>query len=272
MNLFEYYEQDSFLHRLNPTIKLAAIFVLLFAVVLAFDPATPLVFLMLAIALLAGLGRISILLILRTLIPFWIVAIGFVLTNAFLYNTSQVQTPTVLAQWGPAWITMEGVRAGLSLGLRALAIVSYSMLFVMTTDPTYFILSLIQQLRLNYRFGYGVLVSYRFLPMLRAEYDTIRAAHHVRGVGERTGLRDRYEQFKRYAIPLLASAIRKSERVALAMDSKAFGVAAHRTYYRTLTVRRSDWLFLLALIAATALILVTLAKAGLLRGYGLVPA
>jgi energy-coupling factor transport system permease protein len=271
MNLFEFYEQDSFLHRVNPTVKLAAIFIMLLAVVLAFDPLTPLIFLLLAVALLTALGRIPLLLILRALIPFWIVAIGFILTNAFLYNTSQVQSPTVLARWGAAWITLEGVRAGLSLGLRALALVSYSMLFVMTTDPTNFVLSLIQQARLSYRFGYGILVSYRFLPMLRAEYDIIRAAHHVRGIGERAGLRDRYEQFKRYAIPLLASAIRRSERVALAMDSKAFG-APGRSYYRVLSVKRSDWLFLLAIITAAALILIVLARAGLLQGFGLVPA
>ena len=272
MHLFEYYERDSFLHRANPTIKLAAVFIMLLAVVMAFDPFTPLAFLLIAIALMCCLGRIPLLYILRTLIPFWLVALGFVVTNAFLYNVSQEQTPTILARWGPFLVTREGLEAGLSLGLRALAIVSYSMMFVMTTDPTDFILSLIQQAHLSYRFGYGVLVSYRFMPLLQAEFDIIRAAHKVRGVGERAGLRDRYQQLKRYAVPLLASAIRKSERVALAMDSKAFGAATRRTYYRALRIRSSDWLFLAGVVIVAILALAALAHLKLLKGYGLVPA
>ena len=232
MHFFEYYERDSFLHRANPTIKLMAVFVLLLAVIMAFDPFTPLLFLIFAIALMCGLGRIPLFYILRTLIPFWLVAIGFVVTNGFLYDVTKVQTPTVLGRWGPFLITQEGLEAGLSLGLRALAIVSYSMMFVMTT---------------------------------------IRAAHKVRGVGERTGLRDRYQQLKRYAVPLLASAIRKSERVALAMDSKAFGAASARTYYRALHVRRGDWLFLAGVVIAVVLIIMGLAWLGLLKGYGIVP-
>jgi len=271
MHFFEYYERDSFLHRANPTTKLMAVFVLLLAVIMAFDPFTPLLFLIFAIALMCGLGRIPLFYILRTLIPFWLVAIGFVVTNGFLYDVTKVQTPTVLGRWGPFLVTQEGLEAGLSLGLRALAIVSYSMMFVMTTAPTDFVLSLIQQARLSYRFGYGILVSYRFMPLLQAEYDTIRAAHKVRGVGERTGLRDRYQQLKRYAVPLLASAIRKSERVALAMDSKAFGAASARTYYRALHVRRGDWLFLAGVVIAVVLIIMGLAWLGLLKGYGIVP-
>jgi len=271
MRLFQFYQQESFLHRVNPTIKLLGVLVILVAVVPAFDPYTPLVFLLSAVFLMCCLGRLSLSYILRSLLPFWGVALGFVIANALFYNVALAESPTIIARLGPVLVTREGIVAGLSLGLRALALVSYSMMFVTTTDPTDFVLSLIQQAHLSYRFGYGVLVSYRFMPMLQSEYDIIRAAHKVRGVGERGGWRNRLRQLRRYAVPLLASAIRKSERVALAMDSKAFGAAPTRTYYRRLRVRRSDWVWLGGMVAFVVGTLLALARLGLLRGYGIVP-
>ena len=76
---------------------------------------------------------------------------------------------------------------------------------------------------------------------------------------------------RRYAVPLLASAIRKSERVAIAMDSKAFGALPRRTYYRQVRVTWLDWAMLAGTILATAAILLVLGQAGLLMGYGVVP-
>ena len=72
-------------------------------------------------------------------------------------------------------------------------------------------------------------------------------------------------------MPLLAGAIRKSERVAVAMDSKAFGARPDRTYYRRLSVTWVDRAALAGAIALTILILWSMSQAGLLYGYGVVP-
>jgi energy-coupling factor transport system permease protein len=55
-----------------------------------------------------------------------------------------------------------------------------------------------------------------------------------------------------YAIPLLASAVRKGERVALAMESRGFGALPHRTYFRVTTFGRADLIFGLACVAVFA--------------------
>jgi energy-coupling factor transport system permease protein len=166
---------------------------------------------------------------------------------------------------------VEGLRVGVALTIRMMAIVIFSIAFVTTTDPTDFVLSLIQQAHFPFRLGYGILVAYRFLPLWRTELDIIRSAHRIRGAGERTALMGRWEQLRRYAVPLLASAIRKSERVAVAMDSKAFGALPTRTYYRDLEVTWRDWAMLVGTILLTVVVLLVLARAGLLVGYGFVP-
>lgn len=270
--LLNYYAADSFIHRLNPTLKLAGIMTLMVAVTMAFDPWTPLAFFLLGIFMLRVLARVPVRRFIRPLLLFMVLgALGFISANAFFYTPLPGRPVTILWQAGGVRIVLEGIRVGISLTLRMLAIVTLSILFVATTDPTDFVLSLIQQARFPFRLGYGILVAYRFLPLWRTELEIIRAAHRIRGAGERPTLRGRWEQLQRYAVPLLASAIRKSERVAIAMDSKAFGALPKRTYYRDVHVRRMDWAFLAGCVLAAVAIVWGMAQLGLLEGYGVVP-
>lgn len=270
--LFNYYMGDSFLHRRNPSLKLLSLMVMVLAVTLAFDPWTPTVFFLLALVILLLLGHVSLRTLRMPLLFFFILgALGFVSSNALFYAPSVGKPLTILWQGGTFQVSIEGIRVGISLAMRMMAIVFFSMIFVATTDPTDLVLSLIQNVRFPFRLGYGILVAYRFLPLWRTELEVIRAAHRIRGVGERTTLSGRWEQLRRYAVPLLANAIRKSERVAIAMDSKAFGALPRRTYYRKLEVTRADWAMFVGTLAITGLILCILARAGLLMGYGVVP-
>jgi energy-coupling factor transport system permease protein len=243
MSLFEYYESSSPLHRLNPTAKLAGMLGVMAGATLFFDPVVPAALTAGVLLALLGPGRVPVRRLGRWLLLVLAFGLPIAVFNALYFDVTRVPEPTVLWRFALWQITAEGLWAGLGLGLRVACFLAASLFFVATTDPTDFALSLIQQARVPYRFGYGVLVSYRFLPLLRAEFETIRAAHRVRGVGEKTGVRGRLEQMRRYAIPLLAGAIRHSERTALAMDSKAFGAGPGRTYRRVLTVRRADWAF-----------------------------
>jgi energy-coupling factor transport system permease protein len=271
--LFSFYEGDSFLHRRNPAVKLLALMVMVLALTMAFDPWTPLAFLVIGLAAVRWLGRVPLRRLWRPLLAFFLLgAFGFLGSNALFYAPDAGQTLHVIWQAGPLRVSVEGITVGVSLTLRMMALIVFSMIFITTTDPTAFILSLIQQARLPYRLGYGILVAYRFAPLWRGELETIRAAHRIRGAGERATLRGRWEQLRRYAVPLLAGAIRKAERVAIAMDSKAFGALPQRTYYRRLRVTPADWALLAGCIALTALILLGMRSAGLLAGFGFVPA
>jgi energy-coupling factor transport system permease protein len=271
--LFSYYLADSFLHRRNPAVKLLCLLLLVLAVTLAFDPWTPAAFLLLALVALRLLGRVPLRVLAWPLLALGLLgAVGFVGANALFYAPAAGGGPlTVLWHSGPWRVTAEGLRAGVTLALRMLAIVAFSMVLVTTTDPTDLVLSLIQNARFPFRVGYGLLVAYRFLPLWQNELGVIRAAHRIRGVGERLTLAGRWQQLRRYAVPLLASAIRKAERVAIAMESRAFGALPRRTYYRQLRVTPADGALLAGTLLATALILLALARAGLLAGFGAVP-
>ena len=252
-----------FLTRVNPVFKLAGLLVLTMALTLVFDPFTPAAFLIVAVVGGRLLGGVRLGAMARFLAPFWVAVMGVFLAN-ILFNRLNAVSPAV-AQLGPLSVTEPALVTAASLSLRLLAFATLSMIFVRTTEPSDLILSLIHQAHLNYRFAYGIMAGYRMLPLLSGEYALIRAAHRVRGVREYGGLAGRMARSRRYAVPLLAGAVRRAGRVALAMDARAFGASAQRTYRRRMTVEARDWVFVAATVGVAIGLILGLWAAGLAR-------
>ncbi|MCL0106220.1 energy-coupling factor transporter transmembrane protein EcfT [Peptococcaceae bacterium] len=137
------------------------------------------------------------------------------------------------------------------------------LLFSLTTNFNSFVSALVQQWKVPYRIGYTIMAAYRFVPMLNFELTVIRSAHKIRGVSDRGTLKTKLEQTKRYAVPLLSTAIRKAERTALAMDSRAFGAFENRTYYRIYKFAWRDLLFILSFWVTGIVIIIILKQLGL---------
>lgn len=259
-----YYETDSFLHRLDPLTKVIATAPLYLFLSLVTDPWTPAAFILLCLALILILGKIPLLGFLRTAVPLLLLVTGYLIIYPIAVRDELVVNSPVLFHLGPLVIYQAGVIFGLSVALRILAMIMLSLIFVLTTDAHDFVRALIQQWHLNYRLGYGVMAAYRFVPMLDTELSIIRAAHKIRGVSDRGGIRAQYERLRRYAIPLLASAIRRAERVALAMDARAFGAFPTRTYYKRFRFTSRDWLFIAVFWLISLGMIVALRAAGLM--------
>ena len=152
------------------------------------DPITPAVFAIAALIALRTLGGVPFKTIGYIFIPLLVVSFGTFWSTSLFYDASALSESHVALQVGPLVLTYEALGYGLTITLRLIAIFISSMMFVLTTDPTEFIQSLVQQLRVSFRFGYGILAAYRFVPMLQYELANIRAAHKVRGFDESKGL------------------------------------------------------------------------------------
>lgn len=268
MQSFRYRPGRSVLHALNPSIKLLTIAVVMVAITFIFDVATPLAFFVLTILAMFLLGRLPLGQVLKSLLPFLLIALSFVVLNTIFHRP--LASETALFTVGPLTVSWEGLEIGLSIGLRVLCLVSTSLLFVATTEPQELVLSLIQQARLGYKLAFALLVAYRFIPVFAEEYANIRAAARVRGIGGGQGFFARLKSLRRDAVPLLASAIRRSERLAIAMDSRAFGAYPTRTYRKTMRVTGRDWLFFFCGLGMSAALLAVLIATGLTRGIGVV--
>ncbi|WP_347861983.1 energy-coupling factor transporter transmembrane component T [Salimicrobium sp. PL1-032A] len=226
-----------YLNNLNPSVKALTILGLVLVLALLFDPVTPFLFTVSTILLTFVFGTFRKKHYLLYLLPFTIFAFGMLWTTiAFADAPADPGDTMTLLLWE---VPREDVMVAFSLFFRILAFATLSLLFVFTTNMVEFLLSLMQQLRLPPKLAYGVLAGYRFLPMLKTEFGQIQAAHRVRGLGQESG----WKRYRRFAVPLLAGAIRKAERTAVAMESKGFTGSRERTFYRNLTVRKKDWLF-----------------------------
>ncbi|WP_336183602.1 CbiQ family ECF transporter T component [Bacillus sp. 205(2023)] len=244
------------LHLINPAVKAAAVFCCVVMLSFIYNPYTPACFYIMIVAGVLFAARIPLKKWLLFTIPFLILAFGCVWTAA-VFGKIPTTADNFLFQAGPFSINSENVAVGISLGFRILCFSALSMMFVFTTDPILFMLSLVQQCKLSPKLAYGVIAGFRFLPLLKEEVQLIQQAHKIRGGAAENGLKEKISALKRYTIPLLASAIRKAERTALAMESKGFTGSRNRTYYRSLTVSPRDWLFfflILLLFAGSCLL------------------
>lgn len=244
-----YQNRHHFLQTINPTIKLGGLLAVIFCMVFVFDPWTPLLLFIFTLLATTGLGGVPMLHQAKILSPFLLFALSFVWISILFPDE---RGDTVLFQIGPLPVALENVMTGLSLGLRSLVFASWSLLFVFTTDPTKLVLSFMQHLKLPPRFGFGMMAAYRFLPLFQREFQQIRTAHRIRGANEEKGWRNRFKNMKRYAIPLLAGAIRKAERVAVAMESKGFDGSRDRSYYHIIPWTRKDFGFAVGFVIVLA--------------------
>lgn len=230
-----------FLQRLNPSVKAVTIIVFIIFLAMIFEPVTPLLFLMWTIFVTFIFGKVDVKKYLLYFAPFIIFALGMFWTSIVFADTPN--HPDDAIQFFGIDFPKESVLTALALTLRILNVAALSLLFVFTTNTVHFILSMMQQLKLPPKIAYGVLAGYRFLPMLKDELKLIHDAHRIRGVNQAKTVKEKWQNYKRYVIPLLASAIRKAERTAMAMESKGFTGDKHRSFYRQFKIQKQDFIF-----------------------------
>lgn len=243
-----------FLYRINPLAKLAAPLPAIVLLVFVRDAATPAVFLALAYALLligVNLTRMLVL-VLFVALPLAAAMIGF--GFSLWTDPAHVDQSVVVWQLG-AWTMYGGAfEVGFSTALRIAAIVALTLIVGLSTTGPDLVRASVQQLRVPYRIGYTALAAFRFVPRFGHELEVIRQAHRVRGAHGGRGPFAAVARWFGYIVPLMAGAIRHAERVALAMDARAFGAHPDRTERHLVPFRARDAVFIGLFWAASAVI------------------
>lgn len=209
--------------RTSPLTKLAAAVAWLIGLATTTHPGPPIG--MALIALVAGLvlGEIPLRTLARALAPLWIVALVVAVSNTVFGAANPDPSATELLRLGPLRITQEAVAVAAGLGLRVVAIASVGAVFALTTDSTRLVDALVQQARVPERFAYGALAAYQAVPQFADDLATLSQARRIRGL--------RGSWHPRLLLGLLVLAIRHGDRMALAMDARAFGLGP-RSHYR----------------------------------------
>ena len=242
-----------FLYGLNPLAKLAAPLPAMLLLVFVRDAATPAAFLLLSYAIiLVGTSLTPRLVGVLLAVPLAAAAIGF--GFALWTDPSKVDQSVVIWQLG-SWTLYGGaIAVGLATGLRIAAIIALALIAGLSTTGPDVVRASVQQLRVPYRIGYTALAAFRFVPRFGHELEIIRQAHRVRGAHGGRGPVSAIARWFGYVVPLMAGAIRHAERVALAMDARAFGAYPDRTERHIVPFRARDVVFIALFLLASAAI------------------
>lgn len=211
------------LGRTSPLTKLGVAVAWLIGLAATTQPGPPVAMALIAVAAGLVLGEIPPRVLARALAPLWIVALVVTVSNTVFGAPNPDPLATELVRLGPLRITWEAVETAIGLGLRVVAIASIGAVFALTTDSTRLVDALVQQARVPERFAYGALAAYQAVPQFAEDLATLRQARRIRGL--------RGSWHPRLLLGLLVLAIRHGDRMALAMDARAFGLG-DRTAYR----------------------------------------
>lgn len=261
ITLGQYYPGDSWVHKLDPRVKIIA--TLLFIIELfivnnfigfAISAAV--------LAVIIAVSRVPLNFILRGLKPILIILLFTFALNIFMINGE------VIWSWWILKITKEGIRTAIFMAVRLiLLIIGSSMLTLCTrplslTDGIERLLSPFKRIGLPaHEIAMMMTIALRFIPTLLEETDKIMKAQQARGADFESGsLLHRVKSLIPILVPLFVSAFRIANDLAMAMEARCYRGGQHRTRMHEMKLAGRDYiafllqgLFLAVIIASAKL-------------------
>lgn len=238
---FRYKDKETAIHKLNPFCKLGwvtSIFVLVLIInnpiylLLMFLTTLPLVIAARVWREWASVMKFTFYLCLAIIIINALVSSH----GAHVLWRAPFQIPLI----GAPVLTVEAVLFGVGMSLRLLAIISAFAILTFTTHPDDMMLSMIK-MKLPYKSVLVTSLATRFIPTLIDDVERISDVQRSRGLElDRGNLFQRIRSRMAIIIPLLSNSLDRTIQVAEAMESRAFGSGAKRTFYHEVKLSKVD--------------------------------
>ncbi len=235
---------DSIMHRVHPLPKM--LWVVLYVVV-AFM--TQNIIILYSMALFAFfLGVVSG--VLRPLLKaaFIIVPIGSSLIALQLMAPAVEQPWTLAAEFGPITLYQDGLYTGLVLLGRIVACLLMALFVVMTTHPSDLFTTL-AKLKVPYTLNFMMAMTLQLIPVFQREVGIILSAQKSRGM-KGNGFQAVLPSF----VPVFVGAIERVQQLSISLESRGFGSTGHKTSYRQVRGKWTDWVLGIIGVAAAAVI------------------
>ncbi len=241
----QYLPGDSLVHHLNPKTKIAVTTLLMVAIFLIGDwPGLVGLGLLLGLTYcFSGLPGLMLLKGLRPLLLILIIA----LPMQILFTPGEP-----LSNLGPFIITREGVYQASLLAYRLVALIILTSFLTLTTSPVALtdglerILKPLEKIRVPaHELALMSTIALRFIPIFAEEAEKIMKAQKARGADFDSGsLWVRLRNLVSILVPLLISAFRRADELALAMEARCYRGGDQRTRLQQWQMRLPDYLTL----------------------------
>ena len=266
LTLGQFYPGESTIHRLDPRTKLCGALALMAVLVLV--KTLPLFFFMLAaVAALVRISRVPPHLLLNNLKAFRLILIITFAAHA-CFTPGEAVVVAGFTVPGPTW---EGMFQGAVFSMRLVVIMLIAALLMLTTAPLDVSDGIERLLKPLERFGLPahelammMVIALRFIPTLVEEADRLQKAQAARGADFKGNPIRRVRKMTALLVPLMLSAFRRAEELAVAMESRCYRGGTGRTQFRVMALARNDYVA----IAAVSTLLVLFAAAGRIGNAG----
>jgi energy-coupling factor transport system permease protein len=233
-----YVPRSSAIHRLHPVTKLLGLLALVVAAFVVDDPLwlAPIAAFVLILLAVAG-------------------ALGLVVRFRLLFVTVFVFTIVVwtLFYGGVLVPTRAGFLFGLSTAIRLDTFLATGLLFLATSRVEEVAYAL-GRIGVPYPVGFTLTLSFRLVPLFFDSARTIVQAQRCRGLRmDRGGLGTRLRRFVPVIVPVFVGALRRADRMAMALELRGFNSGRPRTTFLRATATARDALALVLVLGlATA--------------------
>lgn len=253
IEFFSNVEKDSWIHRMDPRVKIIGVIVLASLPLLFSDPLYLAGWLLLFIILWA-IGKIDV----RPILPLFygglVMVFVYIMYGTFLaYPASVMALAKFKFTLGPFTGTDIGFFNGLILGFRLLILLMPVVLVIATTEPSQLAKGFMK-MGMPITISFILLATLRFLPLVFEVAARVMEAQRVRGLNYKT-FKDRVNNFKYLLVPLFINTLRQSRTLGLAVESKGFGARKWKEFYRDFYMKTSDWMVLAFLCIFVVIIL-----------------
>lgn len=258
ITLGQYFPGNSLLHRLDPRMKLILTLFYIIIVFLA-QSVSAFILMILFTGLLIACSGIPLRIILRGMKP-----LLFLLIFTAVMNLFWTKGDTLLVSFWVIHIYLEGIVYAALMVMRILALlVGTGVLLTYTTSPSALteglglLLSPLEKLHLNvHEFAMMMSIALRFIPTLLEETDKIMSAQKARGADFTTGnIIQRAKALIPVLIPLILSAFRRADDLAVAMECRCYHGGEGRSRMNVPVFHAKDWLMLLLFVVFCAAVL-----------------
>jgi energy-coupling factor transport system permease protein len=219
-----YLDRGTVIHRLHPSVKLLALFVMFWSV---FWVDHPLALLPIAL-LMTVLAQVS---------RAWPNFYAFRWFLILMIPPTMIEWMAVYRQGAPVvnlWLlhlSRPAILFGFGRGLKLAELLATSILFLSTTTIEEFTTSLVN-LRVPYRVAFAMSLAFRLVPLFMDSALSVVQAQSLRGYDFNQG--NLFQRLKRYVpavIPVFMGALRRANNMAMALEARGFGMGTTPTSF-----------------------------------------
>ncbi|GCE28282.1 hypothetical protein KDA_37660 [Dictyobacter alpinus] len=273
-HMFSYEPQQTFVHTLDPRIKVLYPFIIsTLSILLNWNFVYPLLlFTLIPWILVRPSSARARVVLTMVMTP----ALGLIWSQSLFYTISTTSLhmiysfPPTLSWLGTPGLSIEGLLNGLQQAGRVMVATSATLILLLTTKPSEVIWAF-YKFRMPAAVGLAFTVALRFLPQLIERTTVLLQVVQVRGYDlSRPGWRELnawpgylsriFAVIPIVTVPLLIGSLRSTSTTAMVVDARAFGTQQKRSFLHEHRLQKNDYLAIsaLALLAAIVFLLLIL--------------